>query len=199
MKSSTKILLTEIKGFLFKLLLPSFLILASYTLRSQTTATLQMDMEWLGSTSNTADFQIRLTNTGTIPVTFNSLIIRGVHAAGITTGDISWNALNDNAIPEWLGWPNSTSALAYNPTTRKLNFSSSTSIFTETTAPAIPSGGGVVVGTFRMSTTTTWAQNSDFGFVWEMTTGGVVGYIGAETSVTSINHYGFPSNENNIC
>ena len=63
MKSSTNILSTDIKGFLFKLLLPLVLILGSYSLRSQTTTALQMDMEWLSSTSNTADFQIRLKNT----------------------------------------------------------------------------------------------------------------------------------------
>ena len=59
MKSSTKVLLTEIKGFLFKILLPSVLILVSHSLRAQTTTAIQMDMEWLSSTSNTADFQIR--------------------------------------------------------------------------------------------------------------------------------------------
>ena len=191
MKSSTKVLLTEIKGFLFKFLLPSVLILVSYSLRSQTTTAIQMDMEWLSSTSNTADFQIRLKNAGTSAVTFNGLIIRGVHAPGLTTGTISWKALNDNTLPGWLNWPNTgTTNLPYNSTTRKLNFSSSNSIFNSSTAQAIPSGVGVVVGTFRVSTTTTWSPNSNFGFVWEMTSGGVVGYVDGATFVTNIQHYG---------
>jgi len=116
MKNSTMFLLTEIKCFL----LLSVLIIVSYSLRSQTTTSVKMDMEWLSSTSNTADFQIRLTNTGTAPVKLNALIIRGVHSPGITTGAISWKALNDNTLPGWLNWPNTgTANLPYISSQRK--------------------------------------------------------------------------------
>jgi hypothetical protein len=156
------------------------------------TVSVKMDMEWLSSTANTADFQIRLTSTGVTPVKLNALIIRGVHAPKLTTGIITWNALNDNTIPEWLSWPKVTTNLPYISGQRKLNFSSATNIFTNETAPIIPTGTGVVVGTFRVSTTTTWNPNTDFGFVWEMTTGGVVGYINFETeSSTSLLPVGF--------
>jgi hypothetical protein len=162
-----------------------------------------MDMEWLSSTTNTADFQIRLTNTGTSVIKLNALIIRGVHSPKITTGTITWKALNDNTIPEWLGWPKKgTTNLPYISGQRKLNFSSATNIFTNETSPIIPTGTGVVVGTFRVSTTTTWNPNSNFGFVWEMTTGGVVGYVNFETqsSTTSLPvgfmHYGPTTNTN---
>ncbi|NBP75806.1 MAG: hypothetical protein EBU61_07225, partial [Crocinitomicaceae bacterium] len=122
-----------------------------------TTASVRMDMEWLSSTSSSADFQIRLTNTGSIPVKFNALIIRGAHSPSITTGTITWKALNNNTLPGWLNWPNTgTTNLPYISSQRKLNFSSSTGIFTSATAQAIPSGSGVVMGTFRMSTTTNW-------------------------------------------
>ena len=78
------------------------------------TVSVKMDMEWLGSTTNTADFRIRLTSTGTTAVKLNSLIIRGVHAPKITTGTITWKALNDNTNPTWLGWPQQgTSNLPY--------------------------------------------------------------------------------------
>jgi hypothetical protein len=157
------------------------------------TVSVKMDMEWLGSTANTADFQIRLTNTGTTSVKFNALIIRGVHSPKITTGTVTWKALNDNSLPAWLGWPNTgTANLPYISGQRKLNFSSATNIFTNETAPIIPTGTGVVVGTFRVSTSTTWNPNTDFGFVWEMTTGGVVGYVNFETlSSTSLLAVGF--------
>ena len=191
MKSSTNILSTEIKGFLFKLLLPLVLILGSYSLRSQTTTALQMNMEWLSSTSNTADFQIRLKNTGTSAVTFNALVIRGVHAPDLTTGTITWMALNDNPLPEWLNWPNTgTTNLPYTEASRKLSFSSANNIFNSLTAQAIPSGAGVLLGTFRISTTSTWSPDSDFGFTWEMTSGGVVGYVDGANFVTDIQHYG---------
>jgi hypothetical protein len=156
------------------------------------TVSVEMDIEWLGSTTNTADFQIRLTSTGTSVIKLNALIIRGVHSPKITTGTITWKALNDNTDPLWLGWPKVTTNLAYISSQRKLNFSSATNIFTNETAPIIPTGTGVVVGTFRISTSTTWNPNTDFGFVWEMTTGGVVGYINFETqSSTSLLPVGF--------
>ena len=191
MKSSTNILSTEIKGFLFKLLLPLVLILGSYSLRSQTTTALQMNMEWLSSTSNTADFQIRLKNTGSSAVTFNGLVIRGVHAPDLTTGTITWTALNDNTLEGWLNWPNTgTTDLPYISGQRKLSFTSANNIFNSITAQTIPSGTGVVVGTFRLATTTTWSPDSDFGFTWEMTSGGVVGYVDGASFVTDIQHYG---------
>ena len=161
------------------------------------TVSVKMDMEWLSSTTNTADFQIRLTNTGTSVIKLNALIIRGVHSPKITTGTITWKALNDNALPAWLGWPQKgTANLPYISGQRKLNFSSATNIFTNETSPIIPTGTGVVVGTFRVSTTTTWNPNSNFGFVWEMTTGGVVGYVNFETQSSTTSqpvgfvHYG---------
>ena len=165
------------------------------------TVSVKMDMEWLSSTTNTADFQIRLTNTGTSVIKLNALIIRGVHSPKITTGTITWKALNDNTDPSWLGWPNKgTTNLPYISGQRKLNFSSATNIFTNETSPIIPTGTGVVVGTFRVSTTTTWNPNSDFGFVWEMTSGGVIGYINFETQSTTsplavgFMHYGPTTN-----
>ena len=165
------------------------------------TVSVKMDMEWLSSTTNTADFQIRLTNTGTSVIKLNALIIRGVHSPKITTGTITWKALNDNTDPSWLGWPNKgTTNLPYISGQRKLNFSSATNIFTNETSPIIPTGTGVVVGTFRVSTTTTWNPNSNFGFVWEMTSGGVIGYINFETQSTTsplavgFMHYGPTTN-----
>jgi hypothetical protein len=161
------------------------------------TVSVKMDMEWLSSTTNTADFQIRLTNTGTSVIKLNALIIRGVHSPKITTGTITWKALNDNTDPSWLGWPKKgTTNLPYISGQRKLNFSSATNIFTNETSPIIPTGTGVVVGTFRVSTSTTWNPNSNFGFVWEMTTGGVVGYVNFETQSSTTSqpvgfvHYG---------
>ena len=157
-------------------------------------SSIRMDMEWLSSTASTADFQIRLTNTGTTPVKLNALIIRGVHSPSITTGTITWKALNNNTLPGWLNWPNTgTANLPYISSQRKLNFSSSTGIFTSATAQAIPSGSGVVMGTFRMSTTTNWAPNSNFGFVWEMTSGGVVGYVNGASTVSNIQPFGTTS------
>ena len=157
------------------------------------TVAVKMDMEWLSSTSNTADFQIRLTSTGPTAVKFNALIIRGVHSPKITTGTVTWKALNNNADPSWLGWPNKgTTNLPYISGQRKLNFSSATNIFTNETAPIIPTGTGVVVGTFRVSTSTTWNSNTDFGFVWEMTSGGIVGYVNFDKlSTTSTSPVGF--------
>ena len=171
-----------------------FLLFSLQYVRAQQ---LVMSLEWICSTTNTADFQVRLTNTGSVPLTFNALIIRGVHAPTLTTGTISWQALNDNTLPGWLNWPNTgTVNLPYNATTRQLNFSSNVTIFTSVTAPNVPTGSGVVTGTFRMSTTTTWTQNSNFDFVWAAT-GAVNNYITPDNFVTSFQQTGLSGNQ--IC
>jgi gliding motility-associated-like protein len=174
--------------FLFFSLL--FLLFSMQYGRSQQ---LVMSLEWICSTTNTADFQVRLTNTGSVPLTFNALIVRGVHAPTLTTGAISWQALNDNTIPEWLAWPQFTTNLAYNAITRQLNFSSNVTIFTSGTAPLIAPGSNVIVGSFRMFTSTTWVPNSNFNFVWSPT-GAVNCYLPSMTTVTSFQQTGFSSN-----
>ena len=162
-------------------------------------AFLQMDLEWVGSTATTADFQIRLINTGTTVVKFNSMVLRGNHLAGIITGAgvFTWAPLNDNTLPEWLGWPSYTTNAPYTVGSRLLNFSSSTGIFTNATAPTIPSGSGVVVGTFRVTTTTTWTPNSDFGFVFAPTAS-VVAYVPSLQATTiSLNGAGAANSTTN--
>ena len=183
MKSIDKLKCMQIKRAKIDLFILVYLFIFSCSsFRSQQAI---MSLEWICSTTNTADFQIRLSNVGSTPFKFNALIIRGVHAPGLTTGNITWNALNDNTIPGWLGWPNNTANLPYMVATRKLNFSSSTGIFTNVTAPTIPAPPGIVVGSFRMLTTTTWLPNSDFNFVWETTSGGIVVYSnGATMTIT---------------
>ena len=167
------------------------MLFSSCYLKAQTVTAIKMDMEWLSSTASTAEFQIRLTNTGTSAVTFNALTIRGVHAPNLTSGAITWKALNDNTLPGWFGWPQTgTNNLPIITAQRKLNFSSGTGIFSSANAQVIPSGSGVIVGKFRISTTTTWVPNSDFGFVWEMTSGGVVAYVNGATTVTNIQAFG---------
>jgi gliding motility-associated-like protein len=175
-----------------KYLLLSLLLLLS-SLQFARAQQLVMSLEWICSTTNTADFQVRLTNTGSVPLTFNALIVRGIHAPTLTTGTISWQALNDNTIPEWLAWPQFTTNLAYNPITRQLNFSSNVTIFTSVTAPLIAPGSNVIVGSFRMFTSTTWVPNSDFNFVWSPT-GAVNCYLPGMTTVTSFQQTGFSSN-----
>ena len=174
-----------------KYLLLSLLLLLS-SLQFARAQQLVMSLEWICSTTNTADFQVRLTNTGSVPLTFNALIVRGIHAPTLTTGTISWQALNDNTIPEWLAWPQFTTNLAYNPITRQLNFSSNVTIFTSVTAPLIAPGSNVIVGSFRIFTSTTWVPNSDFNFVWSPT-GAVNCYLPGMTTVTSFQQNGFSS------
>jgi len=175
-----------------KYLLLSLLFLFS-SLQLTRAQQLVMSLEWICSTTNTADFQVRLTNTGSVPLTFNALIVRGVHAPSLTTGTISWQALNDNTIPEWLAWPQFTTNLAYNAITRQLNFSSNVTIFTSVTAPLLAPGSNVIVGSFRMFTSTTWVPNSNFDFVWSPT-GAVNCYLPGMTTVTSFQQTGFSSN-----
>ena len=148
-----------------------------------------VDFVWVGSTANTADFDVIITNTGVPALKFNSMIVRGNHAASITTGTISWNALNNNSLAAWNvgagAWPNNTANLPYTAGSRLLNYSSSPTFFTSANAPTIPTTGGVNVGRFRMTTTTSWTTNAQFGFTWA-TTASVVVYVGAATTTTAL-------------
>ena len=149
-----------------------------------------VDFVWVGSTANTADFDVVVTNTGVPALKFNSMIVRGNHAAGITTGTISWNALNNNSLAAWNvgagAWPNNTANLPYTSGSRLLNYSSSPTFFTSANAPTIPTtAGGVTVGRFRMTTTTSWTSNAQFNFVWA-TTASVVVYVGTASTTTAL-------------
>lgn len=159
---------------------------------SQTQVT--MNMVWVGSTATTADFDVILINTGSTSLKFNGVIVRGNHAANLTTAGatITWNALNNNPDPAWANgtgssWPNITANLPYTPATRLLNYSSNNVFFTNLTAPTIPGGAGVNIGRFRINVSGgTWLPNGEFGFVWA-TTAAVIAYVNGATTTTSLN------------
>ena len=112
-------------------LLSLFMFLLSFSSMAQSTYEIKageqitMSLEWLSSTTTTADFQVRLTNTGNLPVQFNSIIVRGTHAENLMTagGTLSWVALNNNTNSSWNNWPNFTNALPYKVDKRMLNYS----------------------------------------------------------------------------
>ena len=177
--------------FSFQLtLLSLFMFLLSFSSMAQEQIT--MSLEWLSSTTTTADFQVRLTNTGNVPVKFNSIIIRGKHAENLMTegGTLSWTALNTNTNSSWNNWPNFTNVLPYKADKKMLNFSSNVKFFDFETAPLIPSGDGLVVGSFRLAVTGgTWSPNADFAFNFEPTAA-VIGYVGELEYVKSLATHG---------
>ena len=178
-------------------LLSLFMFLLSFSSMAQSTYEIKageqitMSLEWLSSTTTTADFQVRLTNTGNLPVQFNSIIVRGTHAENLMTagGTLSWVALNNNTNSSWNNWPNFTNALPYKVDKRMLNYSSNVKFFNYETAPLIPAGDGLVVGSFRLTVTGgTWSPNADFSFDFEPTAA-VIGYVdGLKTVSTLKNH-----------
>jgi len=151
-----------------------------------------MSLEWLSSTPTTADFQVRLTNTGNLPVKFNSIIVRGKHAENLITqgATLSWTALNNNTNSSWNNWPNFTNVLPYKADKKMLNFSSNVKFFDSETAPLIPAGDGIVVGSFRLAVTGgTWSSNTDFAFDFEPTAA-VIGYVDGSKYVSSLATHG---------
>ena len=177
--------------FSFQVTLVSlFMFLLSFSSMAQEQIT--MSLEWLSSTPTTADFQVRLTNTGNLPVQFNSIIVRGTHAENLMTagGTLSWTALNTNTNSSWNNWPNFTNVLPYKVDKRMLNYSSNVKFFNNETAPLIPTGDGLVVGSFRLVVTGgAWSPNADFAFDFEPTAA-VVGYVDGGKSVSTLNIQG---------
>lgn len=171
-------------------LLSLFMFLVSFASMAQEQVT--MSLEWLGSTPTTADFQVRLTNTGALPVKFNSLIVRGTHAENIMTtgGTLSWAALNTNSNSSWNNWPNFTNVLPYKVDKKMLNYSSNVKFFDSETAPVIPTGEGIIVGSFRLTVTGgTWNPNVDFAFNFEPTAA-VIGYVDGSKYASSLATHG---------
>ena len=179
-------------------LLSLFMFLLSFSSMAQSTYEIKageqitMSLEWLSSTTTTADFQVRLTNTGNLPVQFNSIIVRGTHAENLMTagGTLSWVALNNNTNSSWNNWPNFTNALPYKVDKRMLNYSSNVKFFNSETAPLIPAGDGLVVGSFRLTVTGgTWSPNADFSFDFEPTAA-VIGYVDGLKTVSTLKNHG---------
>jgi len=171
-------------------LLSLFMFLVSFASMAQEQVT--MSLEWLGSTPTTVDFQVRLTNTGALPVKFNSLIVRGTHAENIMTtgGTLSWAALNTNSNSSWNNWPNFTNVLPYKVDKKMLNYSSNVKFFDSETAPVIPTGEGVIAGSFRLTVTGgTWNPNVDFAFNFEPTAA-VIGYVDGSKYASSLATHG---------
>ena len=184
--------------FSFQVTLVSlFMFLLSFSSMAQEQIT--MSLEWLSSTPTTADFQVRLTNTGNLPVKFNSVIVRGKHAENLITqgATLSWAALNNNTNSSWNNWPNFTNVLPYKADKKMLNYSSNVKFFDSETAPLIPTGDGIVVGSFRLTVTGgTWSPNADFTFDFEPIAPGiscnpaVVGYVDGAKTVSSLDILG---------
>lgn len=200
MKNSNQVRELNTKLLFSAKLLSVFMFLLSFSSIAQEQVT--MSLEWLGSTPTTADFQVRLTNTGALPVKFNSIIIRGKHAEKIVTdgASISFKALNTNTNSEWNNWPNFTNTLAYREDKNMLNYSSNVKYFSPETSPVIPTGEGVIIGSYRITVAGgTWLPNSDFAFNFDPTTA-VIAYVPSLQSTTiSLSDNPAISNSNTAC
>lgn len=163
-------------------------------------AQVTMDFVWVPSaqTSTTAEFDVVLKNTGTLPLTFNGIIIRSLaHTVNSTiltggVGTISWKSVAGTApasVPSgngWNNWPNIATNLGYTTSTRIMNYSSNNTFFTSATAPTIPTGAGVNIGRFRITVTGgTFVTGTQFGFNWA-TTAAVIAYVNGATTTTSL-------------
>ncbi len=175
MKNSNQV--RETKFSFSAKLLSVFMFLLSFSSVAQEQVT--MSLEWLGSTTTTADFQVRLTNTGALPLKFSCINLRGIHSENIITsgGSLTLKSLNNNSNSNWNNWPNFTNPLSYRADKNMINFNSYPKYFSHETAPVIPAGEGVVIGTFRIFVENgSFLPNTDFGFNFH-STASVIAYV----------------------
>jgi hypothetical protein len=157
----------------------------------------EMCAVWVGSTPTTAYFDVYVTNTGTVPLKFNGVVLRFqlsspsmILTGGL--GTLSWNWVAgstpiSNIGNSWNNWPNYLTNLPYTASSSLFSYTPSSTFFVSATAPDIPYAPGIKIGRFRINVTGgTWSvPSSQFGFTWS-TTAAVIAYSNGSSSTTTL-------------
>jgi hypothetical protein len=135
--------------------------------------------------NNQLQFDVVVLNDGTVPIKFNSAVIRFAYgnAPMVTNGTISWGNVTSNIAPNWAA----AGFYTITASTRICNFSSSTGFWTTAaTAPDLPINVPVTLGRFYFQTSTFFTPSVLSQLSWS-NTAGIVGWVNGSPTTSSLN------------
>ncbi len=142
-------------------------------------------------------FDVNVLNDGTVPLKYNSMVIRFEHSAGIYTAPttFSWGMVAGSQQSSWpqnsgFNFPGNLATMlwGYTASNRQCSKSLSSPIFfTNANAPSLPIGTNVKIGRFFLKTTNGhFTMNNLLSLTWA-STAGLVAWVGTNTTVTNLN------------
>ncbi|MFM2207044.1 MAG: hypothetical protein RL213_1019 [Bacteroidota bacterium] len=145
------------------------------------------------------EFRIFITNSSTAGETvyLSSSTFRMTHAtlivpAGSQTYDFSYvTGTCDAQFTPLYAAAGSTYNISYNPTSRLMQLTYSSSVFGNSSSPVnapIAAGQTACLGQFRLTITSSpWVDSQPVGFGWSGTTSGITGYENTSTTIINFN------------
>ncbi|MBP6625771.1 MAG: T9SS type A sorting domain-containing protein [Chitinophagaceae bacterium] len=142
-------------------------------------------------------FDVNVLNDGTVPLKFNSMVLRFEHSAGIYTAPttFSWGMVAGSQQASWpqnagFNFPGNLATMLWGYTVSNRQCSKSVSsptFFTNANAPSLPIGTNVKIGRFYLKTTNGhFTMNNLLSLTWASTAGLVV-WAGTSTITSSLN------------
>jgi hypothetical protein len=189
--------------FSVRSLLTAFMAFAvlsvSHPNSSQAAAHVDLFTDSCSAATDYFEFRIFITNssTGGETVYLSSSTFRMTHAAlivpvGSQTYDFSYvTGTCDPQFTPLYAAAGSTYNISYNPTSRLMQLTYSSSVFGNSSGPVnapIAAGQTVCLGQFRLTITSSpWVDNQPVGFGWSGTTSGITGYENTSTTISNFN------------
>ena len=136
--------------------------------------------------NNQLQFDVVVLNDGTVPIKFNSAVIRFNYgnAPVLTNGTISWGNVTSNIAPNWAA----SGTYTHSAGTRLCNFSSGTNLWTTSaSAPNLPINVPVTLGRFYFQTSTFFTPNVFSQLSWN-NTAGIVGWVNGAPTTSSFSN-----------
>jgi hypothetical protein len=181
---------TNTKGgsrFSFPLKLMSTLVLL-FSLFQTASAQQHVTMQFTNCAAvgnNRYEFDVIVTNDGTVPIKFNSVVIRWNYgnAPVLSAGTHSWGNVSTTMGTGW----GASGTYTHSAGTRLCSFSSGTGFWTSAAvAPDLPIGTPITLGRYYFQTSTSFTQGVLNQATWA-TTAGIVGWVNGSPTTSSLN------------
>ena len=139
--------------------------------------------------ANRYEFDVIVTNDGTVPIKFNSVVIRWnygnapVLSPASPAPTYSWGNVSTSMGAGW----GTSGSYTHNATSRQCSFSSGTGFWPNSSvAPDLPIGTPVTLGRYYFQTSTSFTQGVLNQATWA-STAGIVGWVNGSPTTSSLN------------